>query len=197
MSRRRFPKPIQDAIDLVRTKLWDQVQWPSPDVLYRRGGCFELSAYLQQCWSPDLTKEILGRYGADIHPDTWPMGPHLTLHEYGRDYSNLSVGAYSHIGREVFLDLSDRIIIEGSVSLGMRSVVLTHRNLGEYPDKPTAKLIPKKQKATILRHGCSVGAGCPAAHDREQQPCQARLCDAPAVLPRGQGSWAFELGRSR
>ncbi|MEM7154077.1 MAG: acyltransferase [Myxococcota bacterium] len=160
MSQRRFPKLIQDAIDLARTKLWDQVQWPSPEVMHRRGGCFEVAAYLRQCWSADQTKDILTRFGADIHPDAWPMGPHLTLHEYGETFANLSVGAYTHVGREVFLDLSDRVIIEDSVSLGMRSMVLTHRNLGEYPNKPAAKLIPKKRRPTILRRGCSVGAGC-------------------------------------
>ena len=160
MTDRRLRGALHGAIDYVRTRLWLQTQWPNPELLFRRGGMLELAAYLQQCWSPTVTKDILSRFGADIHPDTWPIGPNITLHEYGEDFSHLHVGAFSHIGREVFLDLTDEIIIEDSVSLGMRSMVLTHLNLGEYPNKPTAQLIPKKHKPTILRRGCSVGAGC-------------------------------------
>lgn len=151
---------LRGAIEYVRTRMYLQTQWPSPELLYRRGGIGEVAAYLHRCWSPTITSQILSDFGARIHPDTWPIGPNITLHEFGSDFSNLQVGAFSHIGREVFLDLTDELIIEDSVSVGMRTVLLTHLNLGEYPDKPAAKLIPKKNKPTILRHGCSVGAGC-------------------------------------
>lgn len=160
MIRRRLSSLVHHVVDYTRTRAWLQTQWPNPDVLYRRGGLYEVAAYLRQCWSPTITGEILTKYGADIHPDAWPVGPNITLHEFGDDFSNLHVGAFSHVGREVFLDLTDEIIIEDSVSLGMRAMVLTHLNLGEYPDKPTAKLIPKRNQPTILRRGCSVGAGC-------------------------------------
>jgi acetyltransferase-like isoleucine patch superfamily enzyme len=158
--RANLPGPVDRLLRYVRTKLWSQMQQPDIDTLHRRGGVFLVSAYLQQCWSPDLTKEILARYGADIHLNAWPVGPNVTIHEARGSYENLSIGAFSHVGKQVFLDLTDRIIIEGSVSVGMRAMILTHLNVGEYPDKPIAKLIPKRQKPTILRRGCSVGAGC-------------------------------------
>ncbi|MBC8072239.1 MAG: acyltransferase [Deltaproteobacteria bacterium] len=107
-----------------------------------------------------LTKEVLGRWGADIHPECWPIGPNITVHEYRDSFANLSVGAHVHIGREVFLDLTDKLVIEDSVGVAMRAVLLTHLNMGhDYPNKPLAKLFPRKHKPTILRRGCSIGAG--------------------------------------
>lgn len=151
--------PARALLDRVRTSLWKQAQWPDPQRLYDQGGLYVVAAYLQQCWSPTITSEILARFGARIHPDTWPIGPNITVHEHGDSFANLSIGAHSHIGKQVFFDLSDRIVIEDSVSVGMRAIILTHLNVGEYPGKPVAKLIPKRQGPTILRRGCSVGAG--------------------------------------
>lgn len=151
--------PLRTLASRVRTGLWKQAQWPDPEQLYRTGGMFVLAAFLRQCWSPDLTKQILTRHGARIDPLAWPVGPHVTVHEFRDGFHNLSIGAYSHVGREVFLDLTDRIVIEDSVSVGMRTIILTHVNVGEYPGKPIAKLIPKRQQPTVLRRGCSVGAG--------------------------------------
>jgi acetyltransferase-like isoleucine patch superfamily enzyme len=151
---------MRKLLDLVKYRLWAASQYPSPELVARHGGTFALVNYLKRCGSPDITKQILGDYGADIHPDAAPIGPWITVHEAQPDFSNLTVGAYAHIGKEVFLDLTDRIIIEKSAAVGMRCIILTHLNLGDdYPDKPTARLIPKKQKPTILRRGCSVGAG--------------------------------------
>lgn len=152
-------KPLRALVDRARTSLWKQAQWPDPEQLYDEHGIHVVAAFLQQCWSPTLTAEVLVRHGARIHPEAWPVGPNITLHAYGDDFANLSIGSHSHVGRQVFLDLTDRIIIEDSVSVGMRAVILTHLNVGEYPNKPISKLIPKKQKPTILRRGCSVGAG--------------------------------------
>ena len=156
---RFISKPFRSLLEHTRTLLWRQAQWPDPEQLFRSYNLYVVAAFLQQCWSPTLTKDVLVRHGAQIHPDAQPVGPNVTLHEFGDSFRNLSIGAHSHVGRQVFLDLTDRIVIEDSVSVGMRAVILTHLNVGEYPGKPMAKLIPKKQQPTILRRGCSVGAG--------------------------------------
>ncbi len=143
-----------------RARLWDQTQWPDPEVIYRRNGIFGVVALLRQTWDPRLIKELLIRFGADIHPDCWPIGPHITVHECPNGFGNLSVGSHTHIGKEVFIDLTDRLIIEDSVSVGMRAILLTHINMGhDYPNKPLARLYPMKKRPTILRRGCSIGAG--------------------------------------
>jgi acetyltransferase-like isoleucine patch superfamily enzyme len=146
-------------IDYVRARLWDQTQWPDPDVIYQRSGMAGLMAFLQQTWDPRLTKDVLARYGANIHPDCWPIGPNVTMHECPDGFHNLTVGSHVHIGKQVFLDLSNPLIIEDSVSIGMRAILLTHLNMGHgYPNKPLARLYPQKKKPTILRRGCSIGA---------------------------------------
>ncbi|MCH9684868.1 MAG: acyltransferase [Deltaproteobacteria bacterium] len=136
-----------------------QAQLPDPDVLYERGGMFLLGAYLTQCYSSEIIREVLAKYGADIHRDTWPVGPNITVMEAQGSFANLSVGAFSHIDRGVVLDLTDKITIEDCVSIGTRAMIFTHMSVGDAPDKPTAKLLPRKQQGTILRRGCSVGAG--------------------------------------
>ncbi len=152
-------KPAQNILRYARTRLWMQSQLPDPDVLYERGGMFLLGAYLEQCYSSEITRDVLAKYGADIHRDTWPVGPNITLMEFQGSFANLSVGAFSHIGRGVVLDLTERIVIEDSVSVGTRAMLFTHMSVGDSPNKPTAKLLPRKQKPTTLRRGCSIGAG--------------------------------------
>jgi acetyltransferase-like isoleucine patch superfamily enzyme len=151
---------MRKVLEFLKYRLWAAGQFPSPDLVARHGGTLALVNYLKQCGSPDITKRILSDHGADIHPEAEPIGPWITVHEARDDFSNLTVGAHAHLGKEVFLDLTDRIVIERSAAVGMRCIILTHLNLGEgYPDKPTARLIPKRQAPTILRRGCSVGAG--------------------------------------
>jgi len=153
--------PHRELLSRIRTFLWKQAQYPDPEIIYRQHGLFGVTAFLKQCWDPDLTKSVLRRFGADIHPDCWPVGPNLTLHEAVGGYSNLSIGAHAHVGKEVFLDLTDRIVIEESAAIGMRSIILTHLNVGEgYQNNPKQFLIPTKQKPTIFRRGCAVGARC-------------------------------------
>lgn len=151
---------VEGLINYVRTRLWLQTMWPDPEIVYRHGGIYAIAALLKQTHSTTVTKDVLTRFGAKIHPECWPIGPNLTLHEYGEDFSNLEVGPFVHIGKEVFFDLTEKIIIEESVGIGMRTIVLTHLILGDYPNKPLSRLYPKKRKPTIFRRGCSVGAGC-------------------------------------
>ena len=150
----------RNMLKYIRTRLWLQAQWPDPDLVYKLGGIFEIATLLRQTSSTVITNEVLRKFGADIHPDCWPIGPNITLHEHGENFSNLSIGAHVHIGKQVFFDLTDKIIIEDSVGVGMRTIILTHLILGDYPNKPISKMYPNRRKPTILRRGCSVGAGC-------------------------------------
>ena len=153
-------RTLRRAVKYAGARLWEQVQWPEVEVIHARSGIFGVVNFLQQSGDPDLTKRVLARYGADIHPDCWPIGPNITLHDCPDGFANLVIGPHVHIGREVFLDLSDRIVMEESVSIAMRAIILTHLNPGQdYPNKPVARLFPPRKAPTILRRGCSVGAG--------------------------------------
>ncbi len=144
----------------IKYKLWASTQYPDAELIYRYGGLSAVVNYLKRCGSPDITKEVLRRFGADIHPETKPIGPWITVHEAQGNFSNLSVGRSAHIGKEVFLDLSDRIVIGESVTIGMRAIIITHLNLGiDYPNKPVARLLGTRRKPTVIERGASVGAG--------------------------------------
>lgn len=141
-------------------QIWASQQYPDPEIIYRRGGIGDVVRYLSACGSADHTTRILRRFGAKIDPEAKPIGPRVTIHEVTDGFRNLEVGRNAHIGCEVFLDLTDRIVIEEAVTVGMRSILLTHLNLGDgYPNKPTSKIFVKSCKPTILKRGCSIGAG--------------------------------------
>ena len=150
---------MKAILNYIKYRIWAAQQYPDPELIYKWGGLHEVVGYLKSCSATGKTNEILTRFGADIHPDACPMGPWLTIHEAVGDFSNLSVAAHGYIGKEVFLDLSDKIIIEDSAGVGMRSILLTHRILGDFPNKRTNKIFKNEKKPIILRKGCSVGAG--------------------------------------
>jgi len=153
----------RDLLKYIRTRMWLQSQWPDPEIVYQHGGMLAIANLLRQTSSTVLTNEILRRFGASIDPECWPIGPGLTMHEYGDSFANLTIGKHVHIGKEVFFDLTEPIIIEDSVGIGMRTIILTHMILGDYPNKPISKIYPKVRKPTVFRRGCSVGAGCVVA----------------------------------
>lgn len=148
----------------IMTRFWSSAQYPDPGYLYRRGGLPEVIRYLHVCPAPGLVRDILVRFGAHIDPATRAIGPWITIHppraESGvKGFGNLWIGSNVHVGAEVFLDLSDSIRIEDHVTVAMRTIILTHLNLGSpSPDKPLARIFPRKEAPTTLRHGCSVGA---------------------------------------
>ncbi len=151
---------VERVLRYVRYRLWAMQQYPDPELLFVRGGIGDVVRYLAECNSPDKTKQVLVRFGARVHAEAMPLGPRLSLHEVRNDFRNLSVGRSAHIGCEVFLDLSDEIRIEESVTVGMRSILLTHMNLGDgYPNKPLARIFRATTAPIVLRRGCSIGAG--------------------------------------
>jgi acetyltransferase-like isoleucine patch superfamily enzyme len=153
--------PLRGILSRLRTFLWNQAQYPNPEHIYAKLGLFGITNFLKACWDPTLTNDILRRFGADIHPEAWPIGPHVTLHEAVHDYANLSVGRHAHVGKEVFLYLSERIVIEDGAAVGMRTMIITHLNVGEgYDDNPKQRLFPTKKQPVTIRRGAAVGARC-------------------------------------
>lgn len=151
----------QDLVGRARARLWEQLMRPDIDAIYERNGMYGVAAFLQNCTDPDFTKDVLSRFGADIHPDAWAIGPNITMHDIPEDFSNLSVGSHVHIGKQVFFDMAERIVMEDSVAVGMRTIILTHVNVGlGYPNKPITGVFPERRKPTIFRRGCSIGARC-------------------------------------
>lgn len=143
----------------LKMRLYAASQFPDTELLYQHDGIAGVTRYLKQCSSTTITRETLSRFGAKIHPDCQPIGPWITVHEAPNGYHNLEIGAHCHIGKEVFLDLTDKIVIEDGAGLGMRSVILTHLNFDPNPTRPMASIIPKHEKPTVIKRGAAVGAG--------------------------------------
>ena len=80
---------VRRLIKYAGARLWEQVQWPDVEAIYERSGMFGIVGFLQQSCDPDLTKQVLRRFGANIHPDAWPMlhrvrATHTWLRTQGR-----------------------------------------------------------------------------------------------------------------
>lgn len=73
-----------------------------------------------------------------------------------RYYEKLTVGDDCYFGRELFLDLQDRIVIEDQVTISHRVMILTHTDAGESPLR--GGFIPTTQGPVIIRRGAYIGA---------------------------------------
>jgi maltose O-acetyltransferase len=84
-----------------------------------------------------------------------PLVVHNSALQAGRYYQKLSVGNDCYLGRELFLDLQDRIVIEDHVTISHRVMILTHTDAGPSPLKD--KFIETSQAPVIIRRGAYVG----------------------------------------
>lgn len=101
----------------------------------------------------------LRRYGARIGERVRFRSP-LVIHNSDPNsrsyYRNLSVGNDCYLGRELFLDLQDRIEIEEQVTISHRVMILTHTDAGTSSAKDNA--VPTSQAPVIIRRGAYIGA---------------------------------------
>lgn len=101
----------------------------------------------------------LRNFGARIGANVRFQSP-LTIHNSsplrGRYYENLQVGHDCYLGRELFLDLQDRIVIEDQVTVSHRVMILTHTDAGDSPLKD--RFMPTEQAPVIIRRGAYIGA---------------------------------------
>jgi acetyltransferase-like isoleucine patch superfamily enzyme len=71
-------------------------------------------------------------------------------------YEKLTVGDDCYFGRELFLDLQDKIVIEDQVTVSHRVMVLTHTDAGTSPLKD--EFIATAQGPVTIRRGAYIGA---------------------------------------
>jgi maltose O-acetyltransferase len=101
----------------------------------------------------------LRRFGARIGQNVRFRSPvviHNSRAERGRYYENLQVGDDCYLGRELFLDLQDQIVIEDRVTISHRVMILTHTDAGDSPLKD--EIISTEQAAVTIRRGAYIGA---------------------------------------
>ena len=101
----------------------------------------------------------LRNYGARIGANVRFRSP-LVIHncraERGRYYENLQVGDHCYLGRELFLDLQAKIVIEDRVTISHRVMILTHTDAGDSPLRD--QVINTEQAPVMIRRGAYIGA---------------------------------------
>jgi acetyltransferase-like isoleucine patch superfamily enzyme len=99
---------------------------------------------------------ILREHGADI--GARPMiHLGLTVHNAETSFRHFTAGAGCHLGRQVLLDLADRIELGDRVTISMRCIVLTHTHFGEASSPAAARL---RRKAPVrIGSDAYIGAG--------------------------------------
>jgi acetyltransferase-like isoleucine patch superfamily enzyme len=85
-----------------------------------------------------------------------PLVIHNSDIESRRFYKNLEVSNDCYFGRELFLDLQDRIVIEDHVTISHRVMILTHTDAGTSPLKD--QVINTEQAAVTICRGAYIGA---------------------------------------
>jgi acetyltransferase-like isoleucine patch superfamily enzyme len=102
------------------------------------------------------TALLLKNYGAKIGKYCDIHSP-LIIHNAYKDFSNLTVGKHSHVGKDVLFDLKDKIVIGENVTVSMRTTILTHTST--VPDSPLRKeKLPYSQASVIIKDGVYIGA---------------------------------------
>lgn len=70
----------------------------------------------------------------------------------------LSIGHDCFVGDEVLIDLAAPVVLEDQVTVAVRSMLLTHHNVG-YHDHPLQSRYPSKAAGVTIRRGSMIGAG--------------------------------------
>lgn len=103
---------------------------------------------------------VLRAYGATVDPTAVVVGP-LSIVNTEDDLSNLVIGPHVHVGSEVLLDLVEPVTLEQGSTLSLRSVVVTHSDLGH---GPLGERRPRETGPVTIRAGAYVGAGATILH---------------------------------
>ena len=97
---------------------------------------------------------ILKKYGAEIGQECDIETP-ILFHNC-RDYTDVYVGSYTHIGKNAFIDLRDRVEIGKNVTISMETKILTHMDLGHSRLK---RRYPSDSKPVKIGDHCYIGVG--------------------------------------
>lgn len=137
-------------------KARDEVGWTR---LLRYGGWRAFDATLRVVPTPFLRAAMLRAGGARIGPDTLIMpGLRLENLDRHRGAAALAVGRECWIGYDVHLDLAADVVLRDRVSVGSRTLFVTHLSVG-YADHPLQTRFPREGAGIEVGPGSFVAAG--------------------------------------
>jgi acetyltransferase-like isoleucine patch superfamily enzyme len=108
-----------------------------------------------------LIVPTLRRFGATVGNEAQIHSPliiHNASSESGRHYAHLIIGDHCYIGRDVLLDLRERLIFEEYVTISMRCTLLTHTDVGARPAAYSIPYLPASSAPIYVRSGAYLGA---------------------------------------
>lgn len=121
---------------------------------YRVWGMEEVNRALIHCRTAYVA-EVLRRFGAAVGDEADLHAP-LIIHNAHGGYQNLQIGDGCHVGKDVFLDLMDRIEIQDRVTISMGVMIVTHTDVGRSPLRKGA--LPPSHAPVVVETGAYLGA---------------------------------------
>jgi len=152
-------------------------------------GGFEWVVRLLLVAGEENNPRIFKEYGARIGDRARLHSP-LLIHNAKCSFSNLSIGDNCHIGKDVFLDLSEPIEIGNNVTISMRTTIITHRDVGDSPLKQ--RQLGTEQGKVTIQKGAYIGAGAIILHGITIGECA--VVGAGAVVTRNVPDGAIVVG---
>jgi acetyltransferase-like isoleucine patch superfamily enzyme len=104
---------------------------------------------------PAYVRDLLVGFGAHVG-DGSDLNTPLMVNGAWRDYSNLTIGRFCHIGKGVLLDLCAPLTVEDNAVISMRTTILTHVDMGHSP--LGEKAFPPRSLPVVIKQGAYLGA---------------------------------------
>lgn len=102
-----------------------------------------------------LIVPTLKKYGAKIGKNVEIHVP-LIIHNAKEDFANLEIGDDAYLGRDVFLDITNKITIGARAVISMRVTLLTHFDAGK---SNIRSVLPPVTAPLLVEDDAYIGAG--------------------------------------
>ena len=102
-----------------------------------------------------LLNKYLTRFGAKLGKGI-NFKDKLLIDNAKKDFSNLEIGNKCYIGKNVFFDLADKVILEDECVISANVTILSHSDCGA---RAMSKWYPRVQKPVKIGFGSWIGAG--------------------------------------
>lgn len=116
-------------------------------------GDYIINQYIEKCSERNI-RYSLNKFGVNVS-NTSNVKQGLTLDNTYFRYDKLTIGENCFIGRNVFLDLANKIYIKKDTVISEGVSVLTHQDVG---NRILSKYYKRKDGDVIFDEGCWIGA---------------------------------------
>lgn len=112
-----------------------------------------INKFIENCSERAITI-ALNEVGADVAQNSNIRNGLILDNTYFK-YENLTIGNNCYIGKKVFFDMAERIIIKDEAVISEGVSILTHQDVG---DRMLKEFYKRKEAPVVLEDGCWIGA---------------------------------------